>query len=408
MPLQVLKRPANVCFTADGVEYVIVDSGSHEPKLFTFRLQVLDKNTSDNYITKDIDILSIPNENEQLGEDDSIHIINLTDIVQAYTNELFVDREDAISGYTKIQLTSVQGIGVSDTVHICLPGSSGGLVNIGILPTNIHPFLVTRGNEEGALHFYRSELLEMAYIYAFIPDSYETFHIETDNKHGSDIPELDKLVRLNGCNNLFGICLVSDFRNPYKIWEDANALYLYYHHSNELQINTIAIVEDPDTDDAIMLKWINSMGVTETLLLSGEMRDISEIDNPDLYITRQTPKETRRLYLRRNVTTKYSLQTGYLTSARICALKDMLTSNSVYIKIDGEWIQVFVTADTTHAIHQREPENFELTIEVLTQTKYYKPNRTINPLPTCRNMLLQDNQGNMILDNNSNSIQENG
>lgn len=111
---------------------------------------------------------------------------------------------------------------------------------------------------------------------------------------------------------------------------------------------------------------------------------------------------------RSTVTTKYSLQTGYLTPARIIALKDMITSEEVEMQIDGQWVPVSVTADTKHAVHQREPETFELTIEVLEQTRYHKPNRTVRPLPATRAGLLQDNSGNIILDNNSNTIQENG
>lgn len=60
---------------------------------------------------------------------------------------------------------------------------------------------------------------------------------------------------------------------------------------------------------------------------------------------------------RGTVTTKYSLHTGYLTPARIIALKDMLTSDEIEMQIDGQWVPVSVTADTSHAVHQREPES---------------------------------------------------
>ena len=297
---------------------------------------------------------------------------------------------------------------MTDTEHICLPGASGGLKLSGELPANTHPFLLARGNEEGALHLYRSELYEMEYLYAYVSNTYDSYYIETDNADQDSQDISDKIIGISGCNNLFAIWLTNNAGSQYGIWRDSNALYLYYCYNNELRINTIAIKDDPDTDDTCMLKWTNSMGAPEVLLLTGEMRDISEIESPDLYITRQTPKETRRSYLRRAVTTKYNMQTGYLTPARICALKDLLTSDSVYMKQDDQWIQVLVSADAAHAVHQREPESFELTIEVMTQTRYHKPNRTVNPLPDSRESLLQDNEGNIILDNNSNTIQENG
>ena len=101
-------------------------------------------------------------------------------------------------------------------------------------------------------------------------------------------------------------------------------------------------------------------------------------------------------------------KTVYCSRNYYKALKDMITSEEVEMQIDGQWVPVSVTADTKHAVHQREPETFELTIEVLEQTRYHKPNRTVRPLPATRAGLLQDNSGNIILDNNSNTIQENG
>ena len=419
MALQIYRRPADVCFIADGIEYAIRNTsipGDHEAKTLKFRLWI--QSSLQDYTTKDIEILSVVSIGEEQGEDN--YIVDLTDIIMSYATALtaYIDnhqvvRDGTLMGYAKVQLLSIGDTAMTDTAHVCLPGSSGGLKLTGVMSANTHPFLLARGNEDGALHFYRSELEAMEDIYCYITNFYGEYHIETDNAVEGDQDLDGKYIFIDGVHNIFGIWLIDDVYSQYGIYRDANALFVHYHyydeHENEKAIiHAIAIMDDPDTDDCCMLKWTNSMGAPEALLLTGEMRDISEIDNPDLYITQQTPKETRRSFLRRSVTTKYSLQTGYLTPARVRAMKDMLTSDSVYMKMDGEWIQVLVTADTAHAVHQREPENFELTIEVLTQTRYHKPNRTVRPLPATRAGLLQDNSGNIILDNNSNTIQENG
>ena len=400
MTINIDHKPVDFSFAADGVAYQITispDTGEElqHKQIFTFRIE------PGSGEAENIAIVSFPTQNTQ-GQD--VYNIDLSDIISALTSTYQTSGRRIISGYVSVRLWEVGDVSVSDPWATILPGTAGGVKLTGELPANIHPFLLARGNEEGSLHFYRSELAAMEYIYAIIPDAYTGLKIGTDDAT-VDI-QSQVLVDVYAGSKLFGIYLNA---TSYSIAESANALFVGFHNFTEdIRSSMLSIMEDPDTDDTHMLKWINSMGATEVLLLTGEMRDISEIDNPDLYITMQTPRETQRSYLRRSVTTKYSLQTGYLTPARICALKDLLTSDSVYIKQDDQWIQVLVSADTAHAVHQRDPENFELTIEVMAQTRYYKPNRTVNPLPSSQERLLQDNSGNLILDNNSNTIQENG
>ena len=167
---------------------------------------------------------------------------------------------------------------------------------------------------------------------------------------------------------------------------------------------TIAINNDPEVDEKHVILWTNSMGAPEALLLTGELQDVSEVSDPELYVSSQSLQTTVRKQKRRTVTTKYTLHTGYLTPARVIALFDMLSSEEVEMKIDGEWVPVSVTTDAKHAVHQREPEDFELTIEVLEQTRYHKPNRTVQPIPAGRSSLLMDNSSNIITDNNSETI----
>lgn len=404
------KKPASVCFAADGVSYLVIDTDptSNAPRDFKFKLGVESDSAPENkYIT--VDLVCYPEKGDQ---DANSFNIDLTDIIQAYTKRyrVFDYNEAKIFGYATVQLTHIDGTAseLDSTEHLCLPGTSGGLTLTGVMPSNKHPFLLARGEEEGSLHFYRSELQAMEAIFAFITDEYDDFHIDTDNREADQQDYGSKTLTIPGRFNLFGIWLDGDLRSQFMIYYDANILMLYYHHNDEFLINSISIQDDPSTDESYLIRWTNSMGAREALLLTGELQDISEVENQDPYIKSQTVNSTNRSYKRRTVTTKYSLQTGYLTPARIIALKDMLTSDSVDIKIDGEWVPVLITTDTKHAVKQREPETFELTIEVLKQTRFQKPNRTVHPLPSTRAGLLQDNSGNLILDNNSNTIQENG
>lgn len=410
MSVILIKKPASVCFAADGVSYLVIDTDptSNAPRSFKFKLDVESDSEPDNeYIT--VDLVCYPEKGDQ---NENRFSIDLTDIIEAYTGRyhVFDYRYAEIYGYVTVQLTHIDGTAsaLDSTDHLCLPGTSGGLTLTGAMPSNKHPFLLARGEEEGSLHFYRSELQAMEAIFAFITNEYDDFHIDTDNEQADQQDYDSKILAISGRFNLIGIWLDGDAVSRFRIYSDANILMLYYHYNEEFLINSISIQDDPSTDESYLIRWTNSMGAREALLLTGELQDISEVEDQDPYITSQTVNSTNRSYKRRTVTTKYSLQTGYLTPARIIALMDMLTSDSVSIKINGEWVPILITTDAKHAVKQREPETFELTIEVLKQTRFQKPNRTVHPLPSTRAGMLQDNSGNLILDNNSNTIQENG
>ena len=407
-----LTKPNNPCFVADGVEYILVTTGSdalHKPRVITFQLYVLDKGQT-TYETKTVDIVSYPNLIANGTWDQ--HTIDLSDILKPNTYRYRIAGVNrSIFGAAIIKLTKIDGTDVDlDANHYCLPGTSSGLKTTinDVLPDTEHPFLVARGNEQGSLHFYRSELEEMEYIYAIISTAYADYAIETDNRDQDDQDLSDKIVANPTLYNLIGIWLRDDVHTQYAIYRDANALFLMMENYGWHR-RGISIDDDPITDEIHLIRWTNSMGALEVLLLTGEMQDVSEVGEPELYISSQSLRSTiRKQKRRRSVTTKYTLQTGYLTPARIIALFDMISSDEVELKIDDEWVPVSVTTDAKHAVRQREPENFELTIEVLEQTRYHKPNRTVYPIPGERSALLQDNTGNIILDNNSNTIEENG
>ena len=402
--------PDAFLFIADGIKYTIEDANDTAPLKLTFRIQYA--NATFQWITEDLYELVYPEVTISNGVQFSKWKVDLSDIIQAYASKLR-DSLSYIYGYVKIQLVEINDTEteLDPNEHICLLGTSGGLYLSKAQPVDSHPFLLARGNEDGALHFYRSELKAMGIFFAIKPDVYNDITFNVDNPPpGTLIPWQTFYKRtIEGYNELLGIFYDSlpdvIHYHPYQIISASTIIIQLTGESGvEDRMYAIAVQNDPETDETYLIRWTNSMGAPEALLLSGELQDISELEKPDIYISNQSVLSTARKTLRGTVTTKYSLQTGYLTPARIIALKDMLMSEEVEIQIDGRWIPVSVSSDIKHAVHQREPENFELTIEVLEQTRYHKPNRTVRPLPATRAALLQDNSGNIIVDNNSNTI----
>lgn len=415
MAKSLYKSPGPILFVEDGVKYVIREDNVTNPDDPVPALEVVFRITyqtkSGNNVQQEEGSLPFLLYGEKAtinGSDNYLWEIELDDILSSVTSRLYIHQ--GIYGYSTIQLVNIDHVptDIDNAQHICLYGTSGGINLTGALSASTHPFLLSRGMEEGSLHFYRSELEAMEVVYAFISNIYEDYHIETDNRQSESADLADKIKTIEDVFNLIGIWTGYFSSAQYGICKDANALLVYYHYYDQYQIYSIAIMDDPDTDESNLIRWTNSMGAPEVLLLTGELQDISEVEKPELYINSRSTRSTERKMQRGTVTTKYSLHTGYLTPARIIALKDMLSSEEIEMQIDGQWVPVSVTADPKHAVHQREPESFELTIEVLEQTRYHKPNRTVRPLPSTRAAFLQDNSGNLILDNNSNTIEENG
>ena len=414
--------PDAISFVADGIQYAIrenVTAPTNEaPISLLFEIHYFNKNAGIFQPQTESEECQLLVHGELNIRNSTRYIlwnVDVTDIITTFAQRLCIDHRGYINGYATIQLKEIDGVStdIDEDPHICLFGTSGGIkiYNGGELPADTHPFLLARGNEEGALHLYKAELKAMDVIYALKPDQYDDIYFDTDNEsHPSQELDQDER-RIEDHTELLGLHYYEgDVGNQYDV-TSASAIFLHLTSETpgtESRMYTIAVQDDPDTDDIYLLRWTNSMGAPEALLLTGELQDASEIEEQDPYITSQSINRTVRAYKRRKVTTKYSLHTGYLTPARIIALKDMITSEEVEMQIDGQWVPVSVTADTKHAVHQREPETFELTIEELEQTRYHKPNRTVRPLPATRAGLLQDNSGNIILDNNSNTIQENG
>ncbi len=419
VPLQKIKSmakslslsPYELLFTLDGVQYQISEragSGvSGAPIALSFEVIFYDASARYYRNSAEITILS----HAELNRRSMISLyewkVDLTDILSAYAKRL-TQIGDYIHGYATVQLTKIDDsdTDLDETEHYCLFGSSGGLdlSDYAEFDTNIHPFLLTRGSRKGTLSFYRSELTAMGLIYAIKTAMYGSMFFSADNRNDLSSNE----YAISGRDELKGLEYYNQYNNDQDNLTDTNALYLHLIHTSgtasKNRIYTIAIQADPETDEHYIIRWTNSMGAPEALLLSGELKNISEAGQPDMYITEQSLRATTRKQKHSLQTTKYSLHTGYLTSDRIQALRDMLCSDEVEIQIDGEWIPVSVTADTKHAVHQREPEDFELTIEVLEQTRYPKLNRTVRALPDSRSGLLQDKDGNIILDNNSDTI----
>lgn len=418
--------PKPFLFLSEGISYTISEvlrsvSGNAMPCNLTFNITYFIKNTPNGMpdtSSESFSVLLYPEMTYRSGNYYLKWNIDLTNVLEAYAQRLCI-KGQYIKGYATVQLVEIDGesTDLDENPHICLYGTSGGIDidpdSTEELPVNIHPFLLARGNEEGALHFYRSELKAMDVIFTLYPspDIYTLIYFDTDERSWPDQDIEHSMFVIQDQKELLGLRYYEGDQSCQYDITGANAIFLHLIQGSyeiDSRMYTIAVQDDPDTDEIHLIRWTNSMGAPEALLFTGELVDKSEIEKADIYIHDQGIKTIQRGQQRGLVTTKYSLQTGYLTPGRIVALRDMLTSEEVEMLIDGEWIPVSIDCDTTHAVHQREPESFELTIEVLEQTRYHKPNRTVRPLPDTRAGLLMDIGGNIILDNNSNTVQENG
>ena len=401
--------PAEILFAADGVRYSISEragsGASNAPITLTFEISYF---WGANTIASSTTVTVIAY--AEVVRRSAIVIyywnVDLTNIIAAYTQRLCKYGQN-IKGYATVQLTGIDGSDIDDDdEHICLFGTSGGidLSDDEELPANQHPFLLARSSDGGTLHFYRSELKAMDLIYALKPGIYDSIYFDTDN-YKAPQRELDQdSYVISGRDELLGIHYYEgDSYNQYDVTA-ADVIFVHFVKDNdEVRLYSIAVQDDPEADETHLIRWTNCMGAPEALLCTGEMRDISEAGQPELYIQEQEYSRTNRKQQHSMATAKYSLMTGHLTPGRISALSDMLTSEEVEMLIDGEWVPVSVTADASHAVHQREPENFELTIEVLEQTRYRKPNRAVEPIDNPDDVL-RDKNNKVITDKNSNIL----
>lgn len=407
-------QPDPILFVADGIEYSIrenvtihEDEVSNAPINLLFAISYFNDRPSPLVPVRGSATISVLVYATKRIVNNVLYFqweVDIADIVTAYAKRLYAVTD--IRGYATVQLTQINGesTDMDEDPHICLYGSSCGLNFDVELQADTHPFLLARGNARESLHFYRSELKAMVFLFAIKPSPYNALYFATDEREKLD----EGLYLIDDCDKI--LCL--RFQD---IEEDditgANAIFLHLEDSSQSvpdRMFAISIQDDPVVDESYLIRWTNSMGAPEALLFTGELREVSEIEKPDVYIQTQSYRSTVRKQQRGTEIIKYTLQTGYMTAERIVSLHDMLASEDVELLINGEWVPVIVTSDVNHAVHQREPESFELTIEVLKQMKYRSRGRNVAALPNSRAYLLQDNDGNIILDNDSNTIQENG
>lgn len=406
--------PAEILFTAEGVHYSITESAtsgstSNAPTALGFQIDYFIAPSGPGSIAVEGQYTLTVIAYAELVARGSSRIyrwdVDLTNIIAAYTQRI-CRFGNYLSGYATVQLTEIDGVqtSIDEVEHICLFGTSGGIDLNEELPANQHPFLLARSNDGGNLHFYRSELKAMDFIYALKPSAYDSIYFDTDDYKAPQQELIQDSYIIRGRNELLGIHYYEgDAYNQYDVTA-ADVIFVHFvKDNNEVRLYSIAVQDDPEADETHLIRWTNCMGATEALLCTGEMRDISEVGQPEFYIQEQEYSHINRKQQRGMTTIKYSLMTGHLTPGRISALSDMLTSKEVEMFINGEWVPVSVTADASHAVHQREPENFELTIEVLEQTRYRKPNRAVEPIDNPDDVL-RDKNNKVITDKNSNIL----
>ncbi len=244
------------------------------------------------------------------------------------------------------------------------------------------PFLLARGFTNGALRFYRSELDATTLVMVA--------------QQGVDV-EFTPRSQISFASHeyLTGIVL-SDYSDYLLIRKyNAGSTSEYYYN--------IMVEPNPESDEQHLLRFVNSFGCHEALLCTGELQDISETADPSFYNKVQNYATVRR-YQRRLQTRKYTLHTGHLTPARYQVLLDLLCSDDVALLQDGQYVPCTVSAGISLGATPRETQSVELTIEILSQSKY---NMFLQSGSSALERLsyLQAESGLLITDDNSNRIE---
>ena len=185
------EAPNAISFVTDGIQYVIREnvtaSTKEAPISLLFEIHYFNKNAGifqSQTASEECQLLVHGELNVRNNTHYILWNVDVTDIITTFAQRLCIDHRGYINGYATIQLKEIDGVStdIDEDPHICLFGTSGGIkiYDGGELPADTHPFLLARGNEEGALHLYKAELKAMDVIYALKPDQYDDIYFDTD------------------------------------------------------------------------------------------------------------------------------------------------------------------------------------------------------------------------------------
>lgn len=292
--------------------------------------------------------------------------VNISDILIPYTPMLELDDDDMIFGGTTFSLTYINDEAISGDEHLAIRGSVGSFNNLVgqniytlIINQNANPFLTHRivGN---SVSFYRSELKNADLFFVKAEDTSLSVML------GGTI---SKTVYYNSSSNI-GVLKGEDLTKTHRVGARLRKYYfclatLLNEDNEPVAEYTININDDPECDEMHLFRFINSFGVWECMLMTGEAQNNPEAEDPEIFESETAAYVRQKSMQRRQLTERYSLSTGHLDTARLRTLKDLLRSEQVQILIDNEWYDCKTTASIDVSAIIRTPQSVQLDVELL-------------------------------------------
>ena len=134
---------------------------------------------------------------------------------------------------------------------------------------------------------------------------------------------------------------------------------------------TFHIVNVPETDYILhTIKFRNSYGQFENIIVWGEVLDVSESVNGDTYVTCDDDMYQKTHTMRGTTHRKLSCKTGYINKKRIDFLKDMVLSSEVYY--DNVRCSVSMEGgEVPESLYS--PKSVTLNVDFLEEERFYTP-----------------------------------
>lgn len=128
----------------------------------------------------------------------------------------------------------------------------------------------------------------------------------------------------------------------------------------------IEVVSDPVAEQSHLIRYINSYGVMECLLVTGEVIYVPEFTDAEASLQMDMYGQLRNIPSTSTMREKLTIQTGYQTQDRQLMFRDMLTSKWVWIDYDGETRRCKITCEGYEKqLTQTKPFNLTLNVDFM-------------------------------------------
>ena len=293
--------------------------------------------------------------------------VNISDILIPLTPTLECD--NGVTGGTTFSLRYINDESISGDMHIAIRGSVGIYNNLAgqniytlIINQNANPFFTHRV-EGDTLTFYRSELKNMDLFFAKADDTTLSILIGGALEDTAYYNSSSTIGALSGAE-LAGTHRVIVNGRPKQITYNFCLATLLDDNEEPLAQYNINIINDPKSDEMHLFRFINTFGVWECMLITGEAQNNPEAEDPEIFES-ETNYILQKSMQRREITERYSLSTGHLDTIRLRILKELLRSEHVQMRINEDWYDCKVTASIDMSVVIRTPQSVQLDVELL-------------------------------------------